>query len=123
MLNFMYFHRRRFYAATAFCGVYGYTCYNAKYVNNEIWKIGMAGSLSHLTVEVLFHFVDTVNVVAKLSESHDSSFKIIRNIYSKEGIYGFSKGFSAMFYGSAACGFIYFSLYKFCKIHFKDYFD
>jgi len=41
-------------------------------------------------------------------------------IYAKEGLYGFGKGFSACFYGAAAAGFMYFSLYKLFKGVFKD---
>lgn len=37
-------------------------------------------------------------------------------------MYGFSRGFSAMFYGSVICGFIYFAGYKFLKTYFQEYF-
>ena len=47
---------------------------------------------------------------------------MVKKIYNKEGIYGFSKGFSACYYGSVACGFIYFALYKIFKSSFKDFF-
>ena len=46
---------------------------------------------------------------------------IVNKIWQKEGIYGFGKGFSACFYGVAASGFLYFSLYKGLKGVFKDY--
>lgn len=85
--------------------------------------MGVAGSLANLTVEAMFHFADTVNVRAKISDGNDSSLKIVEKIYKKEGLKGFSRGFSACFYGSVACGFIYFSLYKLFKIYFKDYFS
>jgi Mitochondrial carrier protein len=48
---------------------------------------------------------------------------MVRKIYQAEGIYGFSRGFSAMFYGSCICGFIYFAGYKFLKTYFKDHFS
>ena len=47
---------------------------------------------------------------------------MVRKIYQSEGIYGFSRGFSAMFYGSVICGFIYFSGYKFLKNYLKERF-
>jgi hypothetical protein len=47
---------------------------------------------------------------------------MVRKIYQAEGIYGFSRGFSAMFYGSVICGFIYFAGYKFLKNYLKEYF-
>jgi hypothetical protein len=84
--------------------------------------MGVAGSIANLTVEAGFHFLDTVNVRAKTSEQHVSSITMVRKIYSKEGLYGFSKGFSACYYGSILCGLIYFSLYKFYKTVFRDYF-
>lgn len=46
---------------------------------------------------------------------------MVHTIYSSEGLYGFSKGFSAAFYGSIFCGLIYFSLYKLFKQHIKEW--
>ena len=77
--------------------------------------MGVAGSLANLLVEAGFHFVDTVNVRAKVSDKHMSSIGMVKKIYRKEGLFGFSKGFSACFYGSVACGFLYFALYKLYK--------
>jgi len=120
-LNFMYFHRRRIMVATTFCTGYGYVCKKATNPQvNEIVRMGVAGSLTHVAIEALFHFADTVNVRAKVSDGNDSSLKIVKKIYHKEGFSGFAKGFSAMFYGSFFCGFVYFALYKFFKQYFKD---
>ena len=47
-------------------------------------------------------------------------YSLVNKIWQKEGLYGFGKGFSACFYGAAACGFIYFALYKFLKSIFKE---
>ena len=47
---------------------------------------------------------------------------LVNKIWQKEGLYGFGKGFSACFYGAAACGFLYFALYKFLKSVFKENF-
>ena len=84
--------------------------------------MGIAGSFAHVTVEAMFHFVDTVNVQSKLGDQNLSSISMVRKIYQAEGIYGFSRGFSAMFYGSVICGFIYFSGYKFLKNFLKEKF-
>ena len=62
MLNIGYFHRKRLFVFGGFTGVYGYSCYKSKESTNEIFKMGMAGSLANLLVEISFHFVDTVNV-------------------------------------------------------------
>ena len=122
-LNFVYFHRRRILVATTFMGAYTYVCKQAVHNQNEIFRMGIAGSVAHVTVEAMFHFVDTVNVQAKLGEQNLSSISMVRKIYQAEGLYGFSRGFSAMFYGSVICGFIYFSGYKFLKNYFKDTFE
>ena len=113
--NFAYFHRKRLAVFGGFTTLYGTLCYKSKDSKNEIYKMGMAGSLANLAVEVGFHFVDTVNVRTKVSDTNMSSSNMVKHIYSKEGISGFTKGFSACYYGSAACGFIYFSLYKLFK--------
>jgi hypothetical protein len=47
---------------------------------------------------------------------------MVEKIYKQDGLKGFGKGFSAMYYGSIACGFIYFSLYKVFKQKFRDWF-
>ena len=119
----MYFHRRRILVASAFTSTYAFLSYKAIGHPNELLRMGIAGSVAHVTVEAMFHFVDTVNVQSKLGESNHSSMSMVRKIYQAEGIYGFSRGFSAMFYGSVICGFIYFSSYKFLKTYFKDHFE
>jgi Mitochondrial carrier protein len=110
--------------AATFIGGYGYLCNQARSPSvNEILRLGFAGSLANVAIESMFHFADTVNVRAKTSEGNDSTIKIFKSIYRKEGLFGFSKGFSAMFYGSVFCGFIYFSLYKWFKMYFKERFE
>jgi hypothetical protein len=52
----------------------------------------------------------------------DSTMKMLQKIYKNEGLMGFGRRFSAMFYGSEVCGFIYFILYKVFKVEFKKYF-
>ena len=122
-LNFIYFHRNRIMVAGGFCGAYGYICKKATSPSvNEVVRIGVASSLAHVTIETMFHFADTVNVRAKTNDSNDSTMKMLQKIYKSEGLMGFGRGFSAMFYGSVFCGFIYFSLYKVFKVEFKKYF-
>ena len=108
--------------AAAFTSVYGFLCQRSIYSTNEVFRMGVAGSLANVIVEAGFHFVDTVNVRTKVHDTNISSIHMVQKIYSKEGLYGFLKGFSACFYGSVACGFIYFSLYKLFKMYFKDFF-
>jgi len=118
----MYFHRRRIAVATSFSALYGLCCYKSIGNSNEVFRMGVAGSLANVIVEAGFHFVDTVNVRTKVHDSNISSLRMVKSIYAKEGLYGFLKGFSACFYGSVVCGFLYFSLYKLFKIYFKNFF-
>lgn len=122
MFNFAHFHRRRIYVGGAFIGAYGLLCNRAITFENDILRMGIAGSLANVIVEAAFHFVDTVNVRSKVNETSISSLKMVKQIYLKEGLFGFGKGFSACFYGSIACGFIYFALYKLFKTYFKEFF-
>ena len=108
--------------ASAFTGAYSLVCYRSITIENEIFRMGVAGSLANTVVEAGFHVMDTINVRTKVSESNISSSMMVRKIYAKEGVYGFLKGFSACYYGSVVCGFLYFSLYKLFKIYFKDLF-
>lgn len=115
VVNFMYFYRRRIGIAIGFSAVYGYTCKRSIHASNETFRLAIAGSLAGLIVESTFHVVDTVNVRAKVSEKNESSLNMVNKIYAKEGLYGFTRGFSACFYGSIVCGFIYFGMYKVLK--------
>ena len=83
--------------------------------------MGVAGSLANTAVEAAFHFADTVNVRAKTTSGNASSLHILTSIYRQEGLTGFTRGFSACFYGSVFCGFLYFSLYKLFKLHLSGY--
>ena len=49
-----------------------------------------------------------------------SSMGLAAEIWKKEGLRGFFKGFTACFYAATACGIIYFALYKLLKGVFKD---
>jgi hypothetical protein len=107
----------------AFVGAYSGTCYTALKWNNDILRMGVAGSLANVLVETAFHVIDTVNIRSKAAaeSANASTLSMIARIYAKEGIYGFCKGFSACFYGACFSGFLYFSCYKLLKGQFRDY--
>jgi hypothetical protein len=120
LFTLMYFHRKRILTAITFCSVYGGLCYKGVKYPNDIIRMGIAGSLANVIIEAGFHGIDTINVRAKVSKKNRSSLHMASKIFRKEGLTGFAKGFSACFYGSIACGFIYFSLYKAFKQIFRD---
>ena len=53
--------------SAAFCAAFGGTCWSARGWNNEVLKMGVAGSLAFTIVETSFHFMDTVNIRTKAS--------------------------------------------------------
>jgi solute carrier family 25 phosphate transporter 23/24/25/41 len=89
-------------------------------VENEIVRIGIAGSIATMAVECGFHFVDTVNIRAKASAANVSTMQMLNKIWRKEGFIGFSRGFSATFYGSCITGFFFFMAYKKIKMALKE---
>ncbi len=115
LFDFMYFHRKRIGIASVVTAGYLALSERAIYAKSDLYRMGVAGSLATMVMETTHHFVDTVNIRSKVSKKPISSMGMASKIYSQEGIYGFSKGFSACYYGSIACGFIYFSLYKLFK--------
>ncbi len=78
--------------------------------------------MAHGTVEGLFHFVDTVNIKTKASETKTCTQTMVRKIWAQEGVTGFGRGIGAAIYGNYSSGFIYFVLYKYLKTNIPDYF-
>ena len=108
-------YRNRLLTFGIFTGLYMSTLRYTKHSPSEYIRMGMAGSLASITVDSLCHIVDTVNVRAKVCNQHLTSSQMIHKIYTQEGISGFSKGYSAIYYGTITSTFIYFSLYKWFK--------
>ena len=52
-----------------FCGGYSIMAYKGILIENEIIRMGIAGSLANIICESAFHAVDTVNIRAKASEA------------------------------------------------------
>lgn len=73
-------------------------------------RMGVAGSLSSLICDSCFHMVDTVNTRAKacisFSSKPVSSIGMAKEIWVKEGVVGYAKGYSACFYSATMCGFL-----------------
>lgn len=108
-------NKNRIAVGGAFLGLYGSASYYWRKHENEIVRMAIAGSVSNCVMECSFHFADTVNIRSKVHDTNISSFSMVAEVYNKDGLHGFAKGFSACFYGSVACGFIYFGLYKLFK--------
>jgi hypothetical protein len=115
MINKIYFHKKRILVTGTILPLYGLGCYKAKDCDSEIIRMGVAGSLGLTIVECAFHLVDTVNIRTKTSTAEMSTGSMLSQIWKKEGVFGFGRGFSACLYGSMVCGFMYFVLYKYLK--------
>jgi hypothetical protein len=63
--NFTYFYRRRIALNLGVVSCGSVLFYKAKDSNNEVLRFAVAGCVSNLAVESLFHFVDTVNIRSK----------------------------------------------------------
>jgi len=74
--------------------------YRNKSSTNENLRLALAGCIAVTTVETTFHMIDTVNIRSKANPHMGSSSMatLVTKIWTKEGIIGFGRGFSAAFY-------------------------
>ena len=105
--------------AVSFCAL---ALYNRK-SSNEIVRIGFAGAIAQFVTEFIFHPIDVINTrtKAEISIGNMNSYKMIRRIADKEGMYGFWRGASVTYYGSLLGGMMYFSTYKYFKNYMKQF--
>lgn len=123
--NFCYFHRKRIFVNATIIGFFGMLAFKYKNSENDCVRMMLGGGISHVAVEASFHMFDTINIRSK-ANSHlgtSSMLSLTKKIYSKEGIFGFYKGFSACLYGSLFAGLTYFYFYKFFKNKISNHFD
>lgn len=114
--NFLYFYRRKIFYHSIVAFSYTTLCWKARKWDNEVIKMGVAGSMAVGSVEAMFHFVDTVNIKSKANEKEShSAMTMVRKIWASEGVVGFGRGIGAAVYGNFSAGFIYFILYKTLK--------
>ena len=112
----------RFYMfITSFSSTYFYSLYLSKNSENEVLRIGAAGSITVFLAESSFYFIDAINTWSKVITTenlgiHQMAAKILR----EEGIYGLYRGYSSCFYSSILYGYVYFFVYKGLKVLFKE---
>ena len=104
-----------------FCSSLLYAAYRSKTTDFEPLRIGMTGSLTLLSAEMTFYFIDTINMRSKVLNTNKNFLSMFRDIVKYEGVRGFTKGIQASFYGSIIYGFTYFYLYKQFKEKYKKY--
>lgn len=103
----------------------GYFTYlkKAKKSENEILRMGAAGSIVVLLNETTFYFLDTVNCKSKVEQESISFLKLINETIKREGTTALYRGFSSTFFGSIVYGFFYFHFYPFFKTTFHTVFE
>lgn len=111
----------RYYLFLAsFTGVYIYSIYKAHKSENEVLRIGAAGSLTTLIGESSFYFIDGINARSKILPHNVGLIQMFRDVIKKEGVLGLYKGYSASYYSSILYGYLYFYIYKGFKHYVKD---
>ena len=105
---------------TGFITTYGYLLYSATKSDNEILRVGAAGSITMLCGESMFYCIDAVNARSKVLHENVKFLDMVKRIVSKEGWHGLYKGYSASFYSSILYGYLYFYIYKGLKVYMKE---
>ena len=100
--------------------MYMYTLMKLNHSDDEVLRIGAAGSITVLVGESTFYCIDAVNTRSKMLNENVGFREMVSRILKNEGIYGLYKGYSATFYGTIIYGYLYFFLYKASKIYMKE---
>ena len=103
-----------------FTGAYIFSIFKAHKSENEILRIGAAGSITTLIGESSFYFIDAINARSKVLPENVGLTTMFRRVVEAEGIAGLFKGYSACYYSSILYGYLYFYIYKGLKCHMKD---
>lgn len=105
---------------TSFTGIYLYSIYKAHKSENEVLRIGAAGSITTLIGESSFYFIDAINARSKVLTNNVGFGTMLKKVLKNEGVQGLFKGYSACYYSSIFYGYLYFYLYKGIKCHLKE---
>jgi hypothetical protein len=104
----------------SFTGVYLLSIYMAHKSENEVLRIGAAGSITTLIGESSFYFIDAINARSKVLSRNISFAEMLKDVLKSEGVRGLYKGYSASYYSSIMYGYLYFYIYKGFKGYVKD---
>jgi len=105
---------------TSFTGIYMYSIYKAHKSENEVLRIGAAGSITTLIGESSFYFIDAINARSKILTTNVSFSYMMKQVIKNEGVSGLFKGYSACYYSSIFYGYLYFYMYKGIKCYLKE---
>lgn len=111
---------RNFLFVSGFSCLYMFSLIKANHSEDEVLRIGAAGSITVLVGESTFYCIDAVNTRSKMLKENVGFKEMASRIIKSEGIYGLYKGYSASFYGTIIYGYLYFFIYKASKIYMKE---
>ena len=94
--------------------------YRARTSDNEILRIGAAGTLISLLGESVCYPIEAVNQKCKALTSNVSFTRMVREVLCNEGISGLYKGYICFYYSAITSGFLYFYVYKGLKTYMKE---
>ena len=105
---------------SSFTGTFIYSILRAQKSDNEVLRIGAAGSITTLIGESSFYFIDAINARSKVLDHNVSMREMVKKVLKEEGIQGLFKGYTACYYSSILYGYVYFYLYKGVKGYMKE---
>jgi hypothetical protein len=73
-------HFRYYLFLTSFTGLFCFSVYKAHKSENEILRIGAAGSITTLIGESTFYFIDAINARSKVLKHNVSFGTMMRNV-------------------------------------------
>jgi hypothetical protein len=111
--------RHNLFLASFTC-IYIYSIYKAHKSENEVLRIGAAGSLTTLIGESSFYFIDAINARSKILTNNVSFTSMLKKVLKNEGVGGLFKGYTACYYSSIFYGYLYFYMYKGIKCYMKE---
>ncbi len=71
---------------TSFTGIYCYSLYKAQKSENEVLRIGGAGSITTLIGESSFYFIDAINARSKILTQNVSFVSMMKKVLKSEGV-------------------------------------
>jgi hypothetical protein len=100
----------------AVTSAYALALYKCKTSDNELLRVGAAGSLTMTLCDVSLYSIESINARSKILRGENVGFsEMTKRIFQSEGMNGMYKGYSASFYSIMIHGFVYFYIYKAMK--------
>ena len=97
-----------------------YSIYKSHKSENEVLRVGAAGSITTLIGESSFYFIDAINARSKILKQNVGFGTMFKSVVKNEGVKGLFKGYTACYYSSIFYGYLYFYLYKGIKCYLKE---